>query len=236
MQHYFAINKELEILESDKHHIINVMRMNINDKFIIVYDKVMYECIIKYIDLKDVKYDVVKVFESTKNKGIVVKMAVSLIKEQKFDYLIQKITEIGVDEIIPLKTDRSIIKISSKDFDKKKERYNRIVKEASEQSHRLTIPFIDDLRDIDYLINNKCDLNILFTVNERSNNVKEIFNNNRKCGTLLLVIGPEGGFSQKEEQKLMDNGFICASLGDNVLRSETAALYIMSIIDYNYLR
>lgn len=236
MQHYFAINKDLEILDSDKHHIINVMRMNKYDKFIIVYGEIMYECEINYIDKKDVKYNVIRKIEKNKIKNIVVKMAVSLIKEQKFDYLIQKITEIGVDEIIPITSDRSIIKINSKDFDKKKIRYNRIIKEASEQSHRINIPVMDDLRDIDYLIENKCDLNILFTVNESSINVKDIFNKNKKCGTLLLVIGPEGGFSKREEQKLIDNGFISASLGDNVLRSETAALYVMSIVDYDYLR
>ena len=235
MQYYFAINNELELLDSDKHHIINVMRMNKGDHIIIIYDGFYNECIIESINSKEVIYKVINSY-SKKSNDINIVMAIPLIKEQRFDYMIQKITEIGVSKIIPYKTERSIIKINDKDWEKKKERYCRIVKEASEQCHRANIPIIDNLRDIDYLINNKCNLNILFTVNEVSRNIKEVFKNNNKYDTLLLVIGPEGGFSKFEEDKFVTSGFISTSLNENVLRSETAAVYVMSVVDYNNLR
>lgn len=235
MQYYFAINKDLELLESDKHHIINVMRMRKGDKFIIVFDNVVNECIVEDISKNNVIYKVISSDKKDISNTKII-MAIPLIKEQKFDYMIQKITEIGVSKIIPYKADRSVIKLNEKDWNKKKERFNRIIKEASEQSHRSDMPIIDDLRDINYLVNNKCDLNVLFTVNEVSKNIKEVFNKNVKYDTLLLVIGPEGGFSKFEEDKLIANGFISTSLNENILRSETAAIYVMSIVDYNNLR
>lgn len=235
MQQYFAINKKLELLESDKHHIINVMRMRKGDRIIVVYDGIINECIIENISKKDVFFKIVNSYRKTRNNVNVV-MAVPMIKEKRFDFMIQKITEIGVNKIIPYVSERSVVKINDKDWEKKKERYFRIIKEASEQCHRVDIPEIDNLRDIDYIINNKCDLNILFTVNEISKNIKEVFNNNLKYDTLLLVVGPEGGFSKSEEEKFISNGFISTYLNKNVLRSETAAVYVMSIVDYNNMR
>ena len=236
MQRYFAVNSDLKLLDSDIHHIKNVMRMKKNYKIEIIFEESINRCNIEEINKDILKYSVLETIEEAKEKRPIVKLAVSLIKEQKFDYLIQKVTEIGVDEIIPLKTERSIIKIDNNVFNKKKIRYNRIIKEASEQSHRVNIPVIKDLITIDELINNKEGLNIMCTVNETSKSIKRILKEKGKCDTLLLVVGPEGGFSTKKENKIIDNGFNSATLGKNILRSETAAIYLMSIVDYEFLR
>lgn len=234
MQRYFAINQNLELDQNDIHHIINVMRMKLNEKFIILYDNIENECIIDSINKKDLTYSVVKSTKIEINKNYKVTLAISLIKEQKLDYVLQKSTELGVDEIILLNTNRSIIKIN--DVESKIKRYNRICKEASEQSHRSNVPVINGILNISELTENKSDLKLLCTVNEVSTNIKEILHKSNNYGTLLIVIGPEGGFSSTEEQILIKNGFISVSLGNNVLRAETAPLYILSVINYEFLR
>jgi 16S rRNA (uracil1498-N3)-methyltransferase len=147
---------------------------------------------------------------------------------------LQKATELGVDEIIPLITDRTIIHIDNEE--NKLNRWLRICKEASEQSHRKDIPVINKITNIKSLINFKQNLNILCSVNEVSINIKQILKGKEKYDTILVVIGPEGGFTTAEEKFLISKDFISTSLGENVLRAETVPLYILSVISYEFMR
>ena len=159
----------------------------------------------------------------------------SLVKEQKMDYILQKSTELGVDEIIPLNAERSIIKIDNKE-NKKIERWNKVLKEASEQSKRNTIPILDkiyslkDLKDIDIKHKYIC------SVKEKEKTIKSILSKISISDTILFVIGPEGGLSDKEEEILVESGFERITLGSNVLRTETASSFILSAIDYEFMR
>ncbi len=236
MQRYFAVNEKLELCDSDLHHITNVMRMKKNNKFKIIYDYNEYECVINEIINKNIKFEVINKTLLEKDVNPKITLAVCLIKEQKIDYLLQKATELGVDFIIPMKSERSIIKIDKKNEDKKINRWGKICKEASEQSHRNSIPKIKNIIDIKEIINFKEELNLIFTVNETSTSIKQVLKDNSNCDKLLIVVGPEGGFSNNEEKLLIDNGFISTSLGNNILRSETAPLYILSIINYEFMR
>ena len=110
MQRYMVNNKDLNLDIDDVRHIINVMRMNIGDIFEIVYDKKIYTCKIVEIGKKEVKYDIVNSYDG-EDKGYKVIIASSLIKEQKMDYLLQKSTELGVDEIIPVISERTVVKV-----------------------------------------------------------------------------------------------------------------------------
>ena len=89
---------------------------------------------------------------------------------------------------------------------------------------------------LDELINYDADLKILFTLNEKTKNIKKILEKNNKCDKILIVIGPEGGFIKKEEELLIDNGFFSCKMGDNVLRSETAPVVAISMINYEFMR
>ena len=112
MQQYFAINKELELEKGDYHHIKNVMRMRKGDKIKVVYDDIIYDCVLTSISDKSS----FKVVSSSKknNDNIKIDLAFSLIKEQKLNYLLQKSTELGINKLIPLNTKRTIIKIDKK--------------------------------------------------------------------------------------------------------------------------
>lgn len=236
MQRYFS-DKNLDIFElssDDSYHISKVMRNNIGDKVEVVIDKCLYICeIIKISDLVTVRK--MEEVECDSELPCYVTIAQSLVKEQKMDLILQKSCELGVSEIIPVNTTRSIVKLDKKET-KKVERWNKILKEASEQSKRVVIPKVNGIMDIKDLCNLEYDIKILCTVNELSMSLKEVLEKDLNNLKILLVIGPEGGFTESEENLLIDNGFISTSFGRRVLRTETASLYALSIINYILMR
>ena len=231
MQRYIVNNRELILDKSDINHIINVMRMKVGNKFQIVYNEKLYTCAIKNIEKRNVEYEIIDTEELKDKKKYKVILACSIIKEQKMDYLIQKATELGVDEIIPLITERTIVKVDSKK-DNKINRWTKIAKEATEQSHRIKMPTIHNIITLKELINVRGNAKIVCNTNEMSKNIKKVLQDNKKSDTMIIVVGPEGGFSEKELTFLTENDFISVSLGNNVLRAETVPLYILSVINY----
>lgn len=216
--------------EDDTYHLKTVMRKTIGDLVEIICKGEAYICRI-INDKQTITCIVIDVLESNHNLIPSVTIAQSLVKEQKMDYILQKSTELGVSNIIPLKVNRSLIKIDKKD-NKKIYRWNKIVKEASEQSKRLDIPKVENIMDINDLIKLEYDYKLLCSVNETSTTIKRVLQNVNSSDTILIVIGPEGGFEKQEEEKLTSNGFISVTLGSRVLRTETASAFVLSIINY----
>ncbi len=237
MQRYFVSKKEENSFimgEADSYHIVKVMRMKIGNTIEVVYNNMEYLCKITAFT-PNVKCEIIEIIEGKKRKIPRVSIAQSLVKEQKMDYILQKSTELGVEEIIPISTERSIIKVEEKEK-KKLERWKKVVKEASEQSKRSTIPVIKDIKNINSLINEKYDYKLVCSVNEKSKTIKSILSKVNISDTILFVIGPEGGLSKKEEEILLENGFQAVTLGDNILRTETASLFVLSVINYEFMR
>ena len=233
MQRYFVKekNKDKFILnDNDIHHIKKVMRCKNNDKIEIVFEKKVYLCNID--DIENLSLSIVDTYEEDRELDIDLTIAVSLVQEQKFDLILQKLTELGVSSIIPIKTERSIVKIDSSKETKKKLRWETICKEASEQSHRTEIPQVHNIISLKELLNNKKELNLICSLNELTKPLESYLTTDRK--EIMFVIGPEGGFSKKEEDFLIENGFQATTLGKRVLRVETAAIYVASIINYIY--
>ncbi len=237
MQRYFCntINDNQFILSNDdSYHIKTVMRMQINDLIEVIYNKDLYICEIKEFD--PVIVCIKEKINSYNELGIKVTICQSLVKEQKMDLILQKGTELGAYSFIPLSVKNSIIKYSNKDFDKKRIRWQKIVKEASEQSKRNIIPEVLKIKEIKDIIKLNYDLKILCTVNEVSTSLKYVLQNNKKCDKMIIVIGPEGGFTKEEEGELINHGFVSVTLGNLVLRTETASLCALSMINYEYER
>ena len=235
MQRYMVNNKNLELEIDDKKHIINVMRMNVNDTFEIVFNKTIYLCVISSINKKDLKYEIIEQKKCNEENKVKVILACSIIKEQKMDYLLQKACELGVDEIIPIISERTVIKIDNKK-DNKIQRWKKILKEAAEQSKRIDIPILHDFINIKDIKKYNFDFKFFCNTNEKSKNIKKVLQDNKKSDTMYIVVGPEGGFSFKEEKFLIDNNFESVSLGNNILRAETVPLYLLSVINYEYGR
>lgn len=230
MQRYFAKNiKENKIIlsNSDMHHIKNVMRMKENDKVEVVFNKKTYLCSLDnnlelYIDI---------VINEDKELPKEIIAIIGLVKEQKMDLVLQKLTELGVSKIIPVNMERSIVKLDTKKEDKKLIRWNTICKEASEQSKRNTIPIVTNVINFKDIINVEADLKLCCSVSEKDNIISNYLSNNN-YNSVSFVIGPEGGLTLKEENYLKENNYNLVSLGSLVFRMETACIYMASILNY----
>ena len=228
MQRYFSEVKKDNLFllkDEDLYHIKTVMRMNVNDEIEVVYEQKVYICKL------DKNYNAIieKVIENNIIKKMNYVLCVPILQEQKMSFILQKATELGVDLIIPILTSRSMVKVKDKE-NKKIERWKRICKEASEQSKRVTIPLVSEVKKITDL--DLGGLKIVCSTKEKDNTLKKILKNNLKCDKIIMVVGPEGGLTLDEENQLIDLGFIPTSLGDNILRVETAPLYLLSVLNY----
>jgi len=232
MQRYFAIDKKLTLNDSDLHHIKNVMRMKTGDKIEVVFEDTIYDCI---LDMSNLSFKVENKRKEEIEKPEII-IAFSLLKEQKIDYLLQKATEVGASGFIPFMSKRSIIKFDFKKEDSKIDRWNKILKEASEQCFRVDVPNISNVLTLNELSKCRADLKILLTLNEKTKNIKKVIEQNKKCDKIIIVVGPEGGFEKSEETLLIVNDFISTSLGKNVLRAETAPVAVVSMIKYEFMR
>ena len=233
MQRYFVKRKEqnnLILEESDIHHIKNVMRMNINDKIEVVYDKVLYICNIDNLD--PLTLSVEDTISKENKLNIELTIAIGLVKEQKIDLILQKLTELGVSRIIPVDMERSIVKLDKERFNKKKVRWENICKEASEQSKRTNIPIIEDIKSIKDLTKEDSDLKLVASTKEKEKLLNYYLQSIEDCAKIIMVIGPEGGISDKEEDILVSNGYNRVSFGNLIFRVETATIYVASIINY----
>jgi len=230
MQRYFIKNKDMLLEESDIKHIKKVMRMNINDKIEVVYNNKLHICEITSLDPFNIK--VIEELDEDKKTKIELTVAVALVKEQKMDLILQKLTELGVSRIIPVSMERSIVKLDKERFNKKKVRWESICKEASEQSKRTNIPIIEDIKSIKDLTKEDADLKLVASTKEKEKLLNYYLQSIEDCAKIIMVIGPEGGISDKEEDILVSNGYNRVSFGNLIFRVETATIYVASIINY----
>lgn len=230
MQRYFIKNKDMLLEESDIRHIKKVMRMNINDKIEVVYNNKLHICEITSLEPFNIK--VIEKLDEDKKAKIELTVAVALVKEQKMDLILQKLTELGVSRIIPVSMERSIVKLDKERFNKKKVRWESICKEASEQSKRTNIPIIEDIKSIKDLTKEDADLKLVASTKEKEKLLNYYLQSIEDCAKIIMVIGPEGGISDKEEDILVSNGYNRVSFGNLIFRVETATIYVASIINY----
>lgn len=230
MQRYFIKNKDMLLEELDIRHIKKVMRMNINDKIEVVYNNKLHICEITSLEPFNIK--VIEKLDEDKKTKIELTVAVALVKEQKMDLILQKLTELGVSRIIPVSMERSIVKLDKERFNKKKVRWESICKEASEQSKRTNIPIIEDIKSIKDLTKEDADLKLVASTKEKEKLLNYYLQSIEDCAKIIMVIGPEGGISDKEEDILVSNGYNRVSFGNLIFRVETATIYVASIINY----
>lgn len=225
----------IEIFDKeDCHHGKNVLRLQIGEKIELISDNNKY-----ITEIAEIKNDsiVTKVINKTKlpNKEVIIKLYQGMPKSDKFELIIQKSVELGVDEIVPFESERTIVKFKPKSYNKKQERYEKIIKAAAMQSKRNSIPKIDFPIKLNEIELEDGELGIL-AYEESDLPIKEVFKNLKEYSKISIVIGPEGGFSKNEVNNLISKGFSSISLGERILRTETASLNLLSIIGYELER
>ncbi|EHL11198.1 hypothetical protein HMPREF9629_00735 [Peptoanaerobacter stomatis] len=217
----------------DIKHIQKVLRLQKDDEIEIV-DLNAKEYIMKIKDIKKDKIELVNFKEVTAKREADIRITLyqGIPKNPKMEYICQKLTEVGVQKIVPVKMERCV---STDINDNKISRLQKIVQEASKQSKRLIIPQITSPITVDKLIEElkQNDRNILFYEDEKKRNIKDFLENNKYIKTLGIIIGPEGGISQEELEILKDYTDVL-TLGNTILRTETAGLVATSILIYEY--
>jgi len=218
-------------MDEDIHHIIRVMRMNSNDLVVGVFDKRKYLLKLN-INNQNVLGEVVEELNNN-NSSLNTTLIYGMPKNDKFELVLQKASELGISRIVPFLSERSVIKLDKKDIEKKLERWNKIVKEACEQCERLSLPIIESPIKIDELDKYKTEINLVCDENygrEKGLKLLDYLLENKNKNISFLV-GPEGGFSSEEFDTFHQNGFVSVGLGKRILRSETAVISALSIID-----
>ena len=231
MQRYFATANDNQIVlsDGDVHHLLHVMRAKVNDEIEAVVEEKLYSAVIKSVSPLRIEICYEIPLDSELDNDVTLFFA--LAKGDKIDTVVQKATELGVKRIVLINTERCVVRFDDKDVNKKIERFTKIAKEASEQSHRLRVPEIAgpiNLKDVDEYL---CDINLLAyeKIAGKTDNIPSSF---KKGESISAMIGPEGGFSEKEVALLQEKGFNLISLGKRILRTETAALYILSVLGF----
>lgn len=226
-------NKEkIEIQGESAKHIINSLRMRVGDRVTICDGKSNdYLCTITKIISNTVILNVNKCVNNINEPNINIHLYQAMPKGSKFEYIIQKSVELGVTAITPVLTKRCISRPNEKSMKNKIIRYNKIAEQAAKQSERGIIPTIYPMLSFEEAVLNmkKSDINILFYEcgGEKLNNIN--MGNNKNIN---FMIGSEGGF-EIDEVKLAENeGLILGSLGNRILRCETAPVCVLSVLMY----
>ncbi len=234
MQRYFAVkrlNNKIFVSSDDEYHIKRVMRMKVNDIIEVVYNQELYRAIIRNIN--DLDIEVLDKLEQIDDKYPKISLIIPSLKEQKIDLILQKGTEIGINEFIIVPYERSVVKYDERKEKVKLARWQKICKEASEQSMRIDIPLISIEKNWQFI--DKIEgLKLVCSTNERNNYIKSVLKKNAEYDKITLAIGPEGGITSKEEAYLEENGFKKITLGTQIMRVETVPIFLASVIRYEY--
>ena len=228
-------NNEIKIMNDDLKHISNVLRMRIGEEILITNKNTAetYKCSIKEINKNEAVCTIIEKEENDTEPSIKVDIFQGIPKSDKMETIIQKSVELGVSKIFPVSMKNCVAKI--KDDIKKQERWQKISEAAAKQSKRNIIPSIEKSVDIKYLCSkiDEYDLVLVAYENEDKKTIKDILKNN-KVEKIAIVVGPEGGLTEKEVEELIKCGAKAVSLGKRILRTETAPIAMISMIMYEY--
>lgn len=179
---------------------------------------------------------IVEELQEVRELPVKVALAQGLAKGEKMDFIVQKATELGVSEIIPFTSSRTIVKLNDKKENNRLSRWQKIAKEAAEQSHRSYIPEIRDVHTYSQLLNigQNYDLSLIAYEQEKDKTLRHWLQSIKEQGRILVVVGPEGGFSEEEVVAALQKGFRSLSLGRRILRTETAAIVALANIGYHF--
>ncbi|AQQ52960.1 16S rRNA (uracil(1498)-N(3))-methyltransferase [Planococcus lenghuensis] len=244
MQRYFVegpvpANGEVQLSGDDARHITKVMRGAPGDRIIIVMEEKAYEAAVESVSPE---VTAILQTEITAQVELPVKVTIAcgLPKGDKLELITQKATELGMHALLPIEAERSIVKWDASKAEKKTGRLRKIAKEAAEQSHRTHVPHIHTPCSFQALLEHIPSFDAVIVAYEdeaRSSDrtrfadtVKRLYDKD----SILMVFGPEGGFSEAEVSRLRSAGALFTSLGPRILRAETAPLYALSAFSYEY--
>ena len=217
-----SLNLTDKLDKSQSHYVSKVMRLKEKEVFSLFNSSGEWEAKIANINKSIVEFNVTKQLRQKENT-IDLWLAFSPIKSNYFNFMIQKATELGVTKFLPIIFERTIVRKINK------ERLEKVIIEAAEQSNRITVPSIEDPQKLKSFLNN--DIDLIFTDLNTTNTKIDITKLTTK--PTCVIVGPEGDFSEEEREEILKfNGVQPIKINENILRSETAVISALSIINY----
>ena len=244
MPKFFVENNQIKndtiyIKDKDVNHIKKVLRKNIEDEITICNEntKQDYLCKITNIEENEITCKIIKELETNVESNIEVSIFQGLPKADKMELIIQKSVELGVHDITPIEMKRCVVKLQGKDKTKKIERWQKISEVAAKQCGRNYIPKINNIENLKEISEKIKDYDVVLVAyeEEKENTLKnelELLKKDNDNIKIAIVIGPEGGIDKEEINALEKNGAKIITLGKRILRTETVALNVLSIIMY----
>ena len=246
MRKFFVENKNIILSENkilidgdDVNHIRNVLRLEFGTKIKICDKENLknYVSEITKINTDNIECLILEEFESETEKNVELHIFQGLPKADKMELIIQKGTELGISKYVPVKLSRCIVKLDGKDEIKKIDRWQKISEAAAKQSGRDLVPEITNLKSIKEVseLIKEYDLFLVAFEEEKENSIKnELLKIKDTLDTykIAVLVGPEGGLQKDEVSYLEENGAKVITLGNRILRTETVAMYIASVIMY----
>ena len=234
-------DNKIKIIGQDVNHIKNVLRLQLDDNIqVCIKEKaITCNCTIQEICKENVLCRILDRIKETTESNIDIHVFQGLPKADKFEFIIEKCTEIGVKEITPVVMSRTVVKLNEKDANKKTDRWRKISEVAAKQSGRDRILEVHNVLNFKNVFENlkKYDIVLVAYENEKNNTLKNVLNkveSNNKYYNIAVIIGPEGGIDPSEIEQLKSNvsNVEIVTLGKRILRTETAPLVISSNILY----
>lgn len=240
--HRFYVDKEclsnlsthVYIQGEDVNHIRNVLRLKLGEQITVNNcDGTDFICTIDDISKEQVSARIDDIITNCVELPVKITLFQGMPKQDKLELIIQKAVELGVNEIVPVITKRSVVKIDEKKADKKLDRYNMIALSAAKQSGRGIVPKVKDFMSFKEAIEYAKGLCMNIIPYEQAKGIeysREVVGKIKDYNSLGIFIGPEGGFAEEEVELAKSIGAECITLGRRILRTETAGLAILSII------
>ncbi len=234
------LNKSVTIEGEDVNHIKNVLRLTVGDSITISDGSSRdYECVIASIS-DVVTADIVDIHDCNAELPVKLRLFQGVPKADKFELIIQKAVELGAAEIIPVMMERTVVKLDDKKQDKKLERYRKIAEAAAKQSRRGIIPEVSSYISFKNAVKTLTEADdkvkrlilVPYESAEGMDYARNIIASAGEYDEIDIFIGPEGGFADSEIELAKQNGASIISLGNRILRTETAGLAILSILGF----
>lgn len=229
----------IRISDPDKiHHIKDVLRLTAGEKIVVCdgqYNE--YHCVIDNFTSSELLLRIINIEKKIPKQEINVTIACALPKKAKFDDIVDKLTQLGVCRIIPLETERVIVKLDKSKSLSRFKRWLTISESASCQSQRSVMPVIEQVQKIGKLLaeSDEYDVKLILALTGNRKSLKDAFSV-EGAKNILVLIGPEGDFTPAEVSAAEQKGFIPISLGDLVLRVDTAAIAAAAYIRFQLLK
>ena len=221
-----SLNLSSKLNKSQSHYLAKVMRAKVGESFSLFNQSGEWEAKINEILKGIVEFTVLKKLREKDNEKNIW-LAFAPIKSNFFNFMIQKATELGVTKFVPIITDRTIVRKINY------ERIEKIIIEASEQSNRIKVPKVEKTQNLNlFLENNNNKINIIFgDLNTENQNLEPKIKKENK--PICIIIGPEGDFTESEREQILNFKDVQSlKINNNILRTETAAISAISIVNY----